>query len=136
MRRRSGLFAVACAAKNRAGEHARTGLSNYCYRHGDDYKRLLQQSRRTQPFDLNAFVAFGVEGFAAELRGINNFIKTKLNRVVYRATLVRAFNQRAGKRRPVLTEGPHATADPRRVRALGHPAPAAPKGLWSDPLVD
>ena len=54
------------------------GLSNYFYRHGDEYKRLLQQSRRTQPFDLDAFVAFGVEGFAAELKGINNFIKTKL----------------------------------------------------------
>ena len=73
------------------------GLSNYFYRHGDEYKRLLQQSRHTQPFDLNAFVAFGVEGFAAELKGINNFIKTKLNRVVYRATLARAFNQRAAQ---------------------------------------
>ena len=80
------------------------GLSNYFYRHGDEYKRLLQQSRHTQPFDLNAFVAFGVEGFAAELKGINNFIKTKLNRVVYRTTLVRAFNQRAGKRRRVINQ--------------------------------
>ncbi|MXY25069.1 MAG: Fic family protein [Acidobacteria bacterium] len=64
------------------------GLSDYFYRHGDEYKRLLQHSRRTQPFDLNAFVGFGVEGFATELKGINNFIKTKLNRVVYRATLL------------------------------------------------
>ena len=80
------------------------GLSNYFYRHGDEYKRLLQQGRRTQPFDLNAFVAFGVEGFAAELRGINNFIKTKLNRVIYRTTLVRAFNQRAGRRRRVINQ--------------------------------
>lgn len=80
------------------------GLSNYFYRHGDEYKRLLQQSRRTQPFDLNAFVAFGVEGFSAELKGINNFIKTKLNRVVYRTTLVQAFNQRAGKRRRVINQ--------------------------------
>ena len=80
------------------------GLSNYFYRHGDEYKRLLQQGRDTQPFDLNAFVAFGVDGFAAELKGINNFIKTKLNRVVYRATLVRAFNLRAGKRRRVINQ--------------------------------
>lgn len=80
------------------------GLSNYFYRHGEKYKRLLQQSRRTQPFDLNAFVAFGVEGFAAELKGINNFIKTKLNRVVYRTTMVRAFNQRAGRRRRVINQ--------------------------------
>ena len=87
------------------------GLSNYFYRHGDDYKRLLQQSRDTQPFDLNAFVAFGVEGFAAELKGINNFIKTKLNRVVYRATLVRAFNQRAGKRRRIINQREYGLLD-------------------------
>ena len=35
------------------------GLSNYFYRHGEEYKRLLQESRRKQPFNLNAFVAFG-----------------------------------------------------------------------------
>ena len=87
------------------------GLSNYFYRHGDEYKRLLQQSRRTQPFDLDAFVAFGVEGFAAELKGINNFIKTKLNRVVYRTTLVRAFNQRAGKRRRVINQREYGLLD-------------------------
>ena len=80
------------------------GLSNYFYRNGDEYKLLLQQSRRVQPFDLNAFVAFGLKGFAAELKGINNFIKTKLNRVVYRTTLVRAFGQRAGKRRRVINQ--------------------------------
>ena len=78
------------------------GLSNYFYRHGDEYKRLLQRSRRVQPFELDAFVAFGVRGFAAELKGINNFIKAKLNRTVYRTTLVRALNQRAGVRRRVL----------------------------------
>lgn len=87
------------------------GLSNYFYRHGDEYRRLLQHSRRAQPFDLDAFVAFGVEGFAAELKGINNFIKTKLNRVVYRATLVRAFNQRAGKRRRVLNQREYGLLD-------------------------
>ena len=87
------------------------GLSNYFYRHGGEYKRLLQQSRHSQPFDLNAFVAFGVEGFAAELRGINNFIKTKLNRVVYRTTLVRAFNQRAGKRRRVINQREYGLLD-------------------------
>ena len=80
------------------------GLSNYFYRNGDEYKLLLQQSRRVQPFDLNAFVAFGLKGFATELKGINNFIKTKLNRVVYRTTLVRALNQRASKRRRVINQ--------------------------------
>ena len=87
------------------------GLSNYFYRHGDEYKRLLEQSRQTQPFDLNAFVAFGAEGFAAELKGINNFIKTKLNRVVYRTTLFRALNQRAGTRRRVINQREHNLLD-------------------------
>ena len=80
------------------------GLSNYFYRHGDEYKRLLQQSRDSVPFDLNAFTAFGLAGFAAELKGINNFIKTKLNRVVYRDTLVRALGRREGARRRLLNQ--------------------------------
>ena len=74
-------------------------LSNYFYRNGDEYKLLLQRSRRSQPFDLSEFVAFGIQGFAAELKGINNFIKTKLNRLVYRDALQRAFNTRVSKRR-------------------------------------
>lgn len=75
------------------------GLSNYFYRNGDEYKLLLQRSRSSQPFDLSEFVAFGVQGFADELKGINNFIKTKLNRLVYRDALQRAFNTRVSKRR-------------------------------------
>ncbi|MCY4212546.1 MAG: Fic family protein [Gammaproteobacteria bacterium] len=80
------------------------GLSNYFYRNADEYKRLLQKSRRTQPFDLTAFVGFGLKGFAEDLRGINNFIKTKLNRLVYRAMLLRAFNRREGKRRRIINQ--------------------------------
>lgn len=80
------------------------GLSNYFYRHGDEYKRLLQESRGSIPFDLNAFMAFGLAGFAAELKGINNFIKAKLNRAVYRTTLVRALGRREGVRRRLLNQ--------------------------------
>ena len=79
--------------------HGFYGLSNYFYRNGDEYKTLLQQSRGRQPFDVTPFVGFGVAGFAAELKGINNFIKTKLNRLVYRDTLDRASRERVGKRR-------------------------------------
>src|SRR6185295_17201592 len=70
--------------------HGFYGLSNYFYRNEAEYKTSLQQSRSQQPFEVIAFVNFGLVGFAKELKGINNFIKTKLNRVVYRATLVRA----------------------------------------------
>lgn len=78
------------------------GLSNYFYRNGDEYKRLLQWSRRLRPFDLSEFTAFGLKGFAAELEGINTFIKTKLNRVIYRDMLLRAQSRRVGKRRRAL----------------------------------
>lgn len=80
------------------------GLSNYFYRNELEYKTLLQECRRQQPFDVTPFIKFGLRGFAAELKGINNFIKTKLNRVVYRDTLVRAFNRRTGKRRRALNQ--------------------------------
>ena len=82
--------------------HGFYGLSNYFYRNGDEYKRRLQECRRVQPFDMAPFVAFGLRGFEAELRGINNFIKTKLNRLVYRDTLTRALGERVSKRRRML----------------------------------
>ena len=82
--------------------HGFYGLSNYFYQHERDYKMLLQECRRRQPFDVTPFVDFGVIGFATELKGINNFIKTKLNRVVYRDMLVRAFNRKIASRRRLL----------------------------------
>jgi Fic family protein len=84
--------------------HGFYGLSNYFYRNEQKYKTVLQQCRAKQPFNLNPFITFGVEGFSSELKGINNFIKTKLNRVVYRAMLVRAFNTRIGARRKRLNQ--------------------------------
>ena len=80
------------------------GLSNYFYQNERQYKVLLQKSRARQPFDVTPFVAFGIEGFSSELKGINNFIKAKLNRVVYRQLLLRAFNKRVGDRRKLLNQ--------------------------------
>ena len=80
------------------------GLSNYFYQNERSYKTILQGCRKTQPFDVTPFITFGLEGFGAELKGINNFIKTKLNRVVYRNMLVSAFNKRVGARRRLLNQ--------------------------------
>lgn len=80
------------------------GLSNYFYRNETEYKATLQECRRTQPFDVTSFIEFGLRGFSEELKGISNFIKTKLNRVVYRTMLVRAFNTRVGERRRALNQ--------------------------------
>jgi Fic family protein len=84
--------------------HGFYGLSNYFYQHEQEYKKRLQQCRQKLPFDITAFVQFGIEGFAHELKGINNFIKTKLNRVVYRTMLVRAFNQRVASYRRLVNQ--------------------------------
>lgn len=84
--------------------HGFYGLSNYFYRNERDYKMTLQKCRERQPFDVSSFVIFGLNGFAAELKGINNFIKTKLNRVVYRTTMVTAYSKRMGSRRRLLNE--------------------------------
>lgn len=84
--------------------HGFYGLSNYFYRHEQEYKRFLQECRNRRPFDLTPFIRFGVAGFASELKGINNFIKTRINRLVYRTMLVRAFNKRTGVRRRLLNQ--------------------------------
>lgn len=91
--------------------HGFYGLSNYFYRNGDEYKRRLQVCRRVQPFDLTPFVDFGLRGFEAELRGINRFIKTKLNRLVYRDTLTRALIMRVSKRRHLINHREFALLD-------------------------
>lgn len=91
--------------------HGFYGLSNYFYQHEDEYKRRLQLSRQQQPYDVTPFIHFGIEGFATELKGINNFIKTKLNRVVYRTMLVRAFNKRVRSYRRLINQREHNLLD-------------------------
>jgi hypothetical protein len=87
--------------------HGFYGLSNYFYQNESQYKTLLQQCRAQQPFDLTPFIVFGIEAFAKELQGINNFIKTKLNRLVYRKVMYRAFNKPVGSRRRLLNQREH-----------------------------
>jgi Fic family protein len=91
--------------------HGFYGLSNYFYQNEIRYKTLLQTCRRQQPFDLTPLIAFGIEGYALELKGINNFIKTKLNRIVYRNMLVRAFNTRVGPKRRLLNQREYSLLD-------------------------
>lgn len=84
--------------------HGFYGLSNYFYRNEERYKMLLQECRERQPFDITKFIHFGVDGFASELKGINNYIKTKMNRIIYRSMLVRAFQQRIGSYRRLVNQ--------------------------------
>ena len=84
--------------------HGFYGLSNYFYRNEAEYKRLLQDCRRGKPFDVSPFIKFGVKGFAEELTGINNFVKAKLNRLVYRQMISQNNRKRLGPRRRVLND--------------------------------
>ena len=91
--------------------HGFYGLSNYFYRHEQEYKSVLQQCRKSQPFDMTPFIRFGVAGFTSELKDINNFIKAKINRLVYRTMIGRAFNKRMGARRRLLNQREYSLLD-------------------------
>lgn len=80
------------------------GLSNYFYRNEIEYKTTLQQCRQVQPFNVTPFIRFGVMGFASELKGINNFIKARINRLVYRNMMVKSVNTKTGPRRRLLNQ--------------------------------
>ena len=123
--------------------HGFYGLSNYFYRHRNEYISLLQKSRRSQPFDLTEFTEFGIEGFRSELKGINNFIKTRMNRVMYRNALVRAFNHRVGPRRRALNQREYGlleyltrTTEPRDPFAAEPSRSVKFTDLLSDPYVE
>ena len=138
----SRLVEAGILFRSRYNVHGFYGLSNYFYRHGDEYKSLLQMSRRSEPFDLSEFVAFGIRGFRAELKGINNFIKTRMNRVMYRNALVRAFNHRVGPRRRALNQREYSLLDYLvRTTEPGDPFAEAPSRritfdeLLADPYV-
>lgn len=103
----SRLVEAAILFEGNYNVHGFYGLSNYFYRNGDLYKRRLQESRREQPFDVAPFVEFGLRGFDAELKGINSFIKSRLNRLVYRSMLNGARHTRVGKRRRLINDREH-----------------------------
>ena len=100
--------------------HGFYGLSNYFYRHEQEYKSVLQQCRKSQScgpntgaglLDVTPFIRFGVAGFASELKDINNFIKTKINRLVYRTMIGHALNKRTGARRRLLNQREYSLLD-------------------------
>ncbi len=84
--------------------HGFYGLSNYFYRNEAEYKRLLQECRQGAPFDVTPFIQFGVRGFAEELTGINNFVKNKLNRLVYKQMIEQCRRTYLSPRRRILND--------------------------------
>lgn len=85
--RLSRLVAAGILYQHGYSGHGFYALSTYFYENEERYHRILsKQSQRPCP-DLTEFVAFGMEGLALELQGINNFMKVKLNRVAERQAL-------------------------------------------------
>lgn len=64
--------------------HGFYALSQHFYQNDDRYHTILHKIWRepAPPYELTEFVAFGMEGLASELQGINSFIKMKLHRSV------------------------------------------------------
>ena len=100
----SRLLEAGILVQSEYNVHGFYGLSNYFYRNEAEYKRLLQDCRRGKPFDVSPFIKFGVKGFVEELTGINNFVKAKLNRLVYRQMISQNNRKRLGPRRRVLSD--------------------------------
>jgi Fic family protein len=74
--------------------HGFYALSNHFYENEARYHSLIYQTQQTPVFDLTRFVAFGMEGLALELRGIDSFIKVKLNRTAERTILTPVLRDR------------------------------------------
>lgn len=83
----SRLVAAGILFRHGYNVHGGYGLANYFYHNGTRYHILLHRCWQSRPFDLTAFVAFGIEGFVMELKSIHSFIKMKLDRVVERDRL-------------------------------------------------
>ena len=75
--------------------HGFYALSNYFYENELRYHEILFRQQQEPCPDLTEFLAFGMEGLALELQGINNFVKIKLNRVAERKALTAARNSRS-----------------------------------------
>jgi Fic family protein len=74
-------------------------LSDYFYLNDIKYHSMLHRCWQSPPFDLTAFVAFGMEGFVMELRSISSFVKMKLGRVVDREMLLQLHSGPGPRRR-------------------------------------
>jgi Fic family protein len=78
--------------------HGFYALSNYFYENEHRYHSLVYQTQQTPVFDLTRFVVFGLEGLVLELRGIDAFLKIKVNRVAERSILTPALRRKAEAR--------------------------------------
>lgn len=76
--RTSRLLQAAILLQRGYNVHGGYGLSDFFYENRDRYETILYQCMQRCPFDLTAFVVFGMEGLIIELQSINSFLETKL----------------------------------------------------------
>ncbi len=94
----SRLVAAGILFRRGYNGHGFHALSSHFYENQERYYRIVFKQQQEPCPDLTEFIAFGLEGLALELRGINSFIKVKLNHVVYREALVASRKQRRARR--------------------------------------
>lgn len=75
---------IAAAILSRGGYQLQGSYAfvRHFYDHDLSYHKLLQRSWQRCPFDVTAFIAFGMEGVVAELRSIEAFLCMKRSRVL------------------------------------------------------
>jgi Fic family protein len=79
--------------------HGFYALSSHFYENEYRYHSLVYETQQTPVFDITRFVAFGLEGLVLELRGINSFLKFKVNRAAQRSILTPKLRSLAEARR-------------------------------------
>ena len=94
----SRLVAAAILFQRGYCGHGFYALSSHFYENEHRYHSLIYETQQTSGFDLTRFVAFGLEGLALELRGINSFLKVKINRAAERSILTPALRKMAEAR--------------------------------------
>jgi Fic family protein len=83
--------------------HGFYALSSHFYENEHRYHSLVYETQQTPVFDLTRFVGFGLEGLALELRGINTFLKFKVNRAAERSILTPKLRSRAEARKSLAS---------------------------------
>jgi hypothetical protein len=101
--RTSRLLAAAILSRRGHNLHGSYALFRH-YTRGLQYHSILHRSWQRCPFDVTAFVAFGIEGFVTELRSVNTFVQMKLNRAVDQGLRDKVFRRRIGVRQSVSTK--------------------------------
>jgi Fic family protein len=95
----SRLVAAAILFQRGYNGHGFYALSTHFYQNEERYHRILYKQQQDHNPDLTEVVAFGLEGLALELQGINSFINIKLQRNTKKDAPMTRHKKRMGLRR-------------------------------------